>query len=156
MFSLRMLLAVVAISAVYIAGMAYPTEWWETSLVTLTYVIYAGAITAAIAARQSRTFFVAFAVFGLAYGAMLHFGLGWRMVTERVLDSHVERVGQAMIDAADQGQLVEMGDFGWWQARFKFIGRLSVAVLISLVAGVVAEALARRSNKAHAPSVGKL
>ncbi len=58
MFSLRMLIAMVTLSAVYIAGMAYRTAWWEASILTLTYLIFAASIAAAILSRDRRAFFV--------------------------------------------------------------------------------------------------
>jgi hypothetical protein len=89
MFSLRMLLAVVAISAVYIAAIAYRTPWWEASVLTQTYLIFAGSIAASLLSRNRRAFFVTFAVFALAYCSSVYFGL--ELVTSRVLDATAER-----------------------------------------------------------------
>ena len=100
MFSLRMLLAVVTLAAVYIAGFVFRTEWWRVSILTLTYLIFAGAITAAILSHQRRAFFVAFAVFGLAYALCVYVRV--ELVTERLLTSWARTIYQAEVDARRQ------------------------------------------------------
>ena len=81
MFSLRMLLAVVTLCAVYVAGMLFRTPWWEATILTLTYMIFAGLIAAAILSRERRAFFVTFAAFGLAYCVSVYFRM--ELVTTR-------------------------------------------------------------------------
>jgi hypothetical protein len=109
MFSLRMLLAVVTLCAVYIAGMLFRTPWWEASILTLTYMIFAGSIAAAILSREHRAFFVTFAAFGLAYCASVYFRM--ELVTTRALDELVSRVqGKVVIrDDGDGDKLVKFG-----------------------------------------------
>ncbi len=85
MFSLRMLMAVVAISAVYIAGLVYRTQFWAAAIVALTYAAYAAAGTAAILSQKRRAFFSAFVMFGLAYAMTVFFVPRDRMPTELAL-----------------------------------------------------------------------
>ncbi len=101
MFSLRMLLAVVALAAVYVAGMLFRTPWWEASILTLTYMIFAGSIAAAILSREHRAFFVTFAAFGLAYCASVYFRM--ELVTTRALHEFASRV-QEEANARDDVQ----------------------------------------------------
>ncbi len=117
MFSLRMLLAVVTLSAVYIAGIVYRTGWWVPSILTLTYLIYAGAITAAILSREHRAFFVAFAVFGFAY-AVCNYSQT-ELVTDRLLANFALSEVRARTDAQ-------------MQERFDAIARRRKILLLSL------------------------
>ncbi len=167
MFSLRMLLTVVTLSAVYIAGIVYRTGWWVPSILTLTYLIYAGAITAAILSREHRAFFVAFAVFGFAY-VLCNYSQT-ELVTDRLLRNfalsevraRTDAQMQEQIDAMEQtgpgypGQLVPgrvirtngnpLDNFARdLHSQIRSIGHSFFAVLISFVAGVVAEAVVRR------------
>jgi hypothetical protein len=100
MFSLRMLLAVVALSAVYIACFLFRTEWWKVAILTLTYLIFASAITAAFLSRERRAFFLAFAVYGLVYGLCVY--LRVELVTERLLTNWARTTYQAEVDARRQ------------------------------------------------------
>jgi len=167
MFSLRMLLVVAAIVAVYIAAIVYRTPWWETAIATLTLLIYASAMTAAILSREHRAFFVAFSIFGLVYGLSWYAGIANRLVTERMFDNVVERIAAVQKEAMQlteqeppltQADAISRGlanqPFDDWVTRLKFIGRCSFSVLVSLIAGVVAEAVVRRS-KAKAQAVAK-
>jgi hypothetical protein len=137
MYSLRMLLAVVAISAVYIAGMTYRTAWWHASILTLTYLIYAAAISAAILAKQHRAFFVVFVVFGLAY---LWFPDRANMPIQLILN----KLGKYEPHAMSVAQF----------ERFNSIGHSLFALIMSLLAGVIAEAVVRRSNRPNGQSAG--
>jgi hypothetical protein len=152
MFSLRMLLVVVALAALYIAGMVYRTEWWEASILTLTYLIYAAAISAAFLAKEHRAFFLVFAVFGVAYGVCVYVQMDDRMVTDWVLAEVRERVHKAeaesAISAGRRPPVHPSADpFDESFPRLKYIGHSFFAVMISLVAGVVAEAVVRRKQK---------
>jgi len=140
MFSLRMLMAVVAVSAVYIAGMVHRTPWWEAAIVTLTLAIYGGAITGATLSRQHRPFFVAFAIFGLSYGLCLFLVEGKKLAPERVLDEAVQQVEILRAETMQVGP--------WGHSRFKTIGLSLFGVVISFCAGLVADAVVIRSMKA--------
>jgi hypothetical protein len=107
MFSLRMLMAVVAISAVYIAGMAYRTAWWEASVLTLTYVIFAASVAAALLSRNRRAFFVTFATFGLVYCSSVYFGL--ELVTSKALDSIAERFVDPVLTSSGEKTVFRFG-----------------------------------------------
>ncbi len=157
MFSLRMLLAVVAISAVYIAGMVYRTEWWQAGILTLTYLIYAAAISAAFLAKQHRAFFVVFAVFGLAYGLSVHYEiytLPQKVIEELGFQLPLEvriQLDDPFGAPPQQPPRRHPSDHqGYWQLWA--IGHAFVALVISLVAGVVAEALVRKSRSKNGPS----
>jgi hypothetical protein len=168
MFSLRMLLVVVAISAVCIAGMAYRTAWWEASVLTLTYLIFAAAICAAILCSDHRALFVAYGTFGLGYSVALYFQL--ELVTSRGLDALAERFVYPVLTPArrfdsysqstDESveELIErtlktldqtsshdssatVDSFDDVVARMKRLGHAFFAVLIGLVAGASAEAV---------------
>jgi hypothetical protein len=178
MFSLRMLLAVVTVSAVYIAGMVYRTEWWRASILTLTVAIYAAAISAAILAKQHRAFFIVFAVFGLAYLFCVYLGIDTvpgRIVQQWALKLPVEAV-QAPASAyapatgtppafapmpgappayapppayVSPGPVYAPGFMRPGFAELRSIGNSFFALLISLVAGVIAEAVVRRRGKSE-------
>jgi hypothetical protein len=177
MFSLRMLLALVTLSAVYIAGMVYRTEWWTASLLTLTYLIFAAALSAAILSHQRRAFFVAFIAFGLGYGACIYSPMGDGMITGTVLSRLADRVARPVGELPEDSQDGQQSDGeitrylngsaapfdnpfddssdpfrpvdrGWWY--FVHIGHAFVAILISCIAGTVAESLVRM--KSHAVS----
>ena len=169
MFSLRMLLVVVTLSAVYTAGMVYHTEWWEASILTLTYLIFALSIAASILSREHRAFFVTFAAFGLAYGLAVY--LRMELVTTRALDELASRVHDqaAPRNDAQPGSPLEglyenpfedaprqPGPPGGLYAsimRLKSIGQASFAVLFGLVTGVIAEAVVGRRLQASSSTV---
>ncbi len=159
MFSLRMLMGVVAISAVYIAGLVYRTDWWQASILTLTYVIYAAAISAALLAKQHRTFFVVFAVFGLAYGWCLYSrfemlphriirGLAIRLpLVQEAVEAVEEQFGADPFGGASpDGPVFQRIPPGYLE--FLSIGNSFAALLISLLAGVIAAAVVRRKQRA--------
>jgi hypothetical protein len=110
MFSLRMLLIVVTLCSLYIAGMVFRTPWWEASILTLNYMIFAGSIAAAVLSPSRRAFFVTFAAFGLAYGIAVY--LRMELVTTRALEelaSRVEVIGDDVQPAPTS--VVQTGDF---------------------------------------------
>jgi hypothetical protein len=163
MFSLRTLLALVTLSAVYIAGMVYRTEWWEASLLMLTYLIFAAALSAAILAHERRAFLVAFVAFGLGYGVCLYSPIGDGIITRNLLSRLADRVARAdedflqdVLDARKlDGEVTPPAnpfqddpfrpfDRGW--LYFIHIGHAFIAVIIGCVAGVVAETLVRRRS----------
>ena len=167
MFSLRMILAAVAVVTVYVAAMVYHTRGWETAIATLTFVIYGGAMTAAVLSHKNRAFFVAFSIFGLVYALSWYAGIANRLVTERMFDNLVERIAAVQKEAmqlTEQEPPLTRADaisrglayqpFDDWITRLKFIGRCSFSVFVGLLAGFVAEAVVRRS-KANLPTVVK-
>jgi uncharacterized membrane protein YccC len=163
MFSLRMLIALVTLCAVYIAGMVYRTEWWEASLLMLTYLIFAAALTAAILSHERRAFFAAFAVFGLGYGMCLYAVMGHAFITDTLLWRFADRLARPVDELQENGQHlgeavalppnpfddssnpfrpVDRGPL-----YFVHIGHAFVAVLISCLAGIVADSLVRKKSK---------
>jgi hypothetical protein len=151
MFSLRTLLAAVAVLAVYIAGMVYRARWWEASILTLTYIIYAGAIAAEIVTKERRVFFVTFSVFGVAYGWALHHGVAYDMLPNEVLSrmsAHIsEDFASIVIGKTEwyyEPGTIRSAHFDRAFFAFSRIGHALFAVLLSFVAGAVAEALVRR------------
>jgi hypothetical protein len=133
MFSLRLLFAVLTVWAVYVAGMVYANPWLEAVIHACTFVIYAGAITAAILSRERRAFYVAFAIFGIAYGFCLENRAGIGMVTHDMLTALAEQVH---------------GASRYYDTRpFVTIGHALIGLCISLSTGLITEAVVkRRSN----------
>ena len=99
--------------AVYVAGMLFRTPWWEASILTLTYMIFAGSIAAAILSREHRAFFVTFAAFGLAYCVSVYFRM--ELVTTRALDELASRVQEEANPRVDvqiaPPNVAQSGDF---------------------------------------------
>ncbi len=150
MFSLRMLFAVVAIAAVYIAGIFDRSQFWEPVALTLTYVIYAAALTAAIVAREKRVFFVAFVVFGLAYGLCVWLEL--LLLPQATLNALAGWIGPQRWSLG----LIHAGRSRWGDsdlAAFMAIGHSFYAVWISFLAGGLAETIVRR-RAANGQSTG--
>jgi hypothetical protein len=162
MFSLRMLLALVTLCAVYIAGMVYRTEWWEASLLLVTYLIFAAALAAAILSHERRAFFVAFAVFGIGYGVCLYAVIGQSFITDNLLWRFADRLARPVDELQENGQ--HLGEavtlppnpfndpsdpfqpFDRGPLYFVHIGHAFVAVLISCIAGIISDSLVRRSQ----------
>jgi hypothetical protein len=160
MFSLRMLLALVTICAIYVAGMVYRTEWWEASLLMLTYLIFAAALSAAILSHERRAFFAAFAVFGLGYGVCLYAVMGHAFITDTLLWRFADRLAQPVVEPKEdlqEGEVAPLANpfddssnpfrpLDRGPLYFVHIGHAFVAVLISCIAGTVADSLVRRSR----------
>ena len=63
-FSLRTLLIVVAIGALYLGALANPTDFWATTTFVLTMVLVFAASYASIIRRPARRFIQEFAITG--------------------------------------------------------------------------------------------
>jgi hypothetical protein len=144
MFSLRMLFAVVTIAAVYVAAILYRTPWWAGAILLLTYAAYAAAGTAAILSQKRRAFCAAFLIFGLAYGISVFYVRRDRNPTEialvRLAFKLPDKYGQRGDPRYDATKVLPH------QQAFISISHSVLAVLISLVAGVVAQAVVNRST----------
>ena len=145
--------------------MVYRTGWWVPSILTLTYLIYAGVITAAIVSREHRAFFVAFAVFGFGYAACIYFRT--ELVTDRVLTKFAQAEFRARLDDRTQqkfdaaaqtedisvppplnGNADPFVDFPRaLLLQIRPIGHSFFAVVISFVAGAVADGIVRRGSR---------
>lgn len=141
MFSLRMLMAVVAVAALCVAGMMYRNEWWQAGILSLTYIIYAAAITAAIVSSERRVFWVAFAVFGVGYGVCMYFGMEL-LGPQRILDQIAGTLPHGFMVFGNQR--VPAAPVGY--EIFMQIGHVFSALATSFVAGTVAEWVVRRRN----------
>jgi hypothetical protein len=116
----------------------------------LTYVIYSAALTAAIVAREHRVFFVAFVVFGLAYGLCVWMEL--LLLPQATLNALAEWIGPKHWSLG----LIYSGRSQWGDsglAAFMAIGHSFYAVWISFLAGGLAETIVRR-RAANGPSKG--
>jgi hypothetical protein len=146
--------------------MVYRTGWWMPSILTLTYLIYAGVITAAILSREYRAFFVAFAVFGFAYGVCVYSRI--ELVTDRLLTKFAQaefraRLDDRMQEKFDASDLTEdisvplplgygsanpFADFPrQLLSQIRPIGHSLFALVIGFVAGAVADGIVWRKSQ---------
>ncbi len=111
-------------------------------MATLTYLIYATATTAAILARERRAFFVAFVVFGVAYGLTNHSEFGFRILaTDKLME-----VVLGLLPSPEGNGEVQFQAVRSETLTVAAIANASFALVISLLAGVIAEAVVRRKQ----------
>jgi hypothetical protein len=167
--SIAGLLGIVAVMAIWLAGMRSASSLWTTSAATVTLTLLLTALLAAfLLSGTDRAFWAGFAVFGWSYLLLVNWDwIGGQFGHD--LTSALSEIADAMLDdvpppaaaspsapftpplpaPSSSGQALQLARARQIKlGNFVQIGRMALSLLFGLLGGAIARSLAQRRNSA--------